>query len=117
MEAGCQQCHSNDRVVQFADNLTLGKDLFQTRGCVGCHRFEGYDRETDALSNSRQQIKQLEEQMAANERDARQFEADAATAPDDATAQRYNAHAQQLRVTSSQLAASVEQLNIQAPFL
>src|SRR5205085_2989284 len=117
VEAGCQQCHANDRVLQYASTLNDGKDLFQVRGCVGCHRFEGYDREPDALTNARQQIKQLEEQMAANERDARQFEADAATAPDDATAQRYNAHAQQLRVTSSQLAARVEQLNVQARYL
>ncbi|PYS94084.1 MAG: hypothetical protein DMF64_01925 [Acidobacteria bacterium] len=117
VEAGCQQCHSNDRVVQYANNLTLGKDLFQTRGCVGCHRFEGYDRETDALTNSRQEIKQLEEQMAANERDAKQAEQEAATAPDDATAQRLNTRATALRVTSSQLAARVEQLNTQSRYL
>ncbi|HYX42992.1 MAG TPA: c-type cytochrome, partial [Pyrinomonadaceae bacterium] len=117
VEAGCQQCHSNDRVVQYANNLTLGKDLFQTRGCVGCHRFEGYDRETDALTNSRQEIKQLEEQMGANERDAKQSEQEAATAPDDATAQRLNTRATALRVTSSQLAARVEQLNTQSRYL
>ena len=70
VEAGCQQCHANDRVLQYASTLNDGKDLFQVRGCVGCHRFEGYDREPDALTNARQQIKQLEEQMAANERDA-----------------------------------------------
>ncbi len=117
MEAGCQQCHSNDRVLQYADNLTLGKDLFQQRGCVGCHRFEGYDREADALTNARQETKQLEEQMAAHERDSRQAELDAASASDDRRAQEFNNRAVSLRVMSSQLAARIEQLNTQARYL
>ncbi|MBV9956926.1 MAG: hypothetical protein JO360_00840, partial [Acidobacteria bacterium] len=66
MQAGCQQCHSSDRVLQGANVLNLGKDLFQYRGCVGCHRYEGFDRETDALANARQSITQLEEQIAIN---------------------------------------------------
>ena len=117
VEAGCQQCHSNDRVLQYADNLTLGKDLFQERGCVGCHRFEGYDREADALTGARQQIKQLEEQRTANEREARQAELDAASARDDAEAQEFNRRAVSLRVTSSQLEARIEQLDTQARYL
>ncbi|HEX8920637.1 MAG TPA: hypothetical protein VF766_04125, partial [Pyrinomonadaceae bacterium] len=75
MEAGCQQCHSNDRVLQGANTLNLGKDLFQNRGCVGCHRHEGFDRETDALTNTRQMISQLEEQIDANERESKQASA------------------------------------------
>ena len=70
-EAGCQQCHTQDRVLQGADNLTLGKDLFQNRGCVGCHRSDGFDREADALGNTRQQILQLEETIKSNDREAR----------------------------------------------
>jgi hypothetical protein len=50
-EAGCNQCHSNDRVLQGATTLNRGKDLFYERGCVGCHRYEGFDRESDALSS------------------------------------------------------------------
>ena len=50
IEAGCQQCHAKDRVTQGAETLNLGRDLFYERGCVGCHRYEGFDRETDALS-------------------------------------------------------------------
>src|SRR6185503_14582479 len=49
-EAGCQQCHSNDRVIQGAEVLNLGKDLFYEHGCVGCHRSSSFDREADALS-------------------------------------------------------------------
>src|SRR4028119_2440512 len=80
MEAGCQQCHAQDRVLQGANVLTKGKDLFQERGCVGCHRYEGFDRETDGLATSRQTIKQLEEELAANDREARPLDVDAGTA-------------------------------------
>ena len=38
-----------NRVTQGAETLNLGRDLFAERGCVGCHRYEGFDRETDAL--------------------------------------------------------------------
>ncbi len=117
MEAGCQQCHAQDRVLQGANILTKGKDLFQERGCVGCHRYEGFDRETDGLANSRQTIKQLEEQLAANEREARQLDAEAGTVADETEAQGKLARAVSLRVTNSQLEARIEQLNVQARYL
>src|SRR5579863_4068543 len=47
VEAGCQQCHATDMVLPHAPVLTAGKDLFQWRGCVGCHRFQGYDSEPE----------------------------------------------------------------------
>jgi cytochrome c1 len=59
-QAGCNQCHNKDRVTPGATVLNEGKNLFSVRGCTGCHRYEGFDREADALANSRQQIKQLE---------------------------------------------------------
>ncbi len=117
MEAGCQQCHAQDRVLQGANVLTKGKDLFQERGCVGCHRYEGFDRETDGLANSRQTIKQLEEQLAANDREARQMDAEAGTVADETEAQAKLARAVALRVTNSQLEARIEQLNVQARYL
>ncbi|HEX8130621.1 MAG TPA: c-type cytochrome [Pyrinomonadaceae bacterium] len=117
MEAGCQQCHAQDRVLQGANVLTKGKDLFQERGCVGCHRYEGFDRETDGLANSRQTITQLEEQLAANDREARQLDAEAGTVADETEAQAKLARAVSLRVTNSQLEARIEQLNVQARYL
>jgi cytochrome c551/c552 len=116
-EAGCQQCHSADRVLQGAETLTRGKDLFSERGCVGCHRHEGFDRETDALSGTRQLIKQLDDQRALNEHDAKQTEADAATAADEAAAQKLLARAEALRVTNSQLEARMDQLSTQSRYL
>ena len=37
-----------------------GKDLFRQRGCMGCHRYEGYDKEPEDLNSVSQQIKQIE---------------------------------------------------------
>jgi len=116
-EAGCQMCHANDRVTQGADTLNLGKDLFYQRGCVGCHRMEAFDREADALSNSRQQISQLQDQIAANERQAKLDTDNSANANDDTEVQRLLAHADSLRVQNSQLAARIDELNLQTRYL
>lgn len=116
VEAGCQQCHTNDRVLDGAKTLTLGKDLFQNRGCVGCHRSEGFDRETDGLSNTRQTILQLEESIKANEREARQAK-DAIANASEEEAPKLQARAESLTVANSLLAAQLDQLNIQARYL
>jgi len=116
-QAGCQQCHFKDRVTQGSETLNLGRDLFYVRGCVGCHRYEGFDREADALSGSRQNTTQLEDQITANEKQIRQDTEDANQAADDAEAQRLLAHAESLRVSNSLLAARKDQLNLQSKFL
>lgn len=116
MEAGCQQCHTQDRVLQGADTLTLGKDLFQNRGCVGCHRSEGFDREADALANTRQQILQLEENIKANDREARAAKDEVANASEE-EAPKLLSRAESLTVANSLLAAQLDQLNIQARYL
>jgi cytochrome c2 len=123
IEAGCQQCHAKDRITPGAENINLGRDLFYVRGCVGCHRYEGFDRETDALNNSRQSIKQLEDQIVANEKQIRAdaAAADAAASNDTeeskAEVQRLREHQQSLTLTSSLLAARVDQLNLQTKYL
>src|SRR5260370_15413262 len=116
-EAGCQMCHANDRVTQGADTLNLGKDLFYQRGCVGCHRMEAFDREADALTNARQSITQLEDQITANDRQARLDTEASANAGDDTEVQRLLAHADSLRVANSQLAARIDELNLQTRYL
>src|SRR2546430_13514876 len=93
---------------------TLFRSFYQ-RGCVGCHRMESFDREADALTNARQQITQLQDQIEANERQAKQDEA--ANIEDDAELQRLKAHAESLRITNSQLAARVDELNLQTRYL
>ena len=116
-EAGCQQCHARDRVTQGADTLNHGRDLFSERGCVGCHRYEGFDRETDALSATRQSLGQLEDQITGNEKQIRQDTDASGQVEDNSEAQRLLAHAEALRVTNSLLAARIDQLNLQAKYL
>jgi cytochrome c551/c552 len=116
MEAGCQQCHTQDRVLQGAETLTLGKDLFQNRGCIGCHRSEGFDREADALANTRQQILQLEENIKSNDRESRAAK-DEVTNASEEEAPKLLARAESLTVANSLLAAQLDQLNIQARYL
>jgi cytochrome c551/c552/predicted RNA-binding protein YlxR (DUF448 family) len=116
-EAGCQMCHANDRVTQGADTLNLAKDLFYQRGCVGCHRMEAFDREADALTNARQQISQLEDQITANERQSRLDTEASANAGDDTEIRSLLAHAESLRVQNSQLAARIDELNLQTRYL
>ena len=116
-EAGCQMCHANDRVTQGADQLNLAKDLFYQRGCVGCHRMEAFDREADALTNTRQQVSQLQDQIAANEREAKRETDASANAGDEAEIRRLLARAESLRVINSQLAARIDELNLQTRYL
>lgn len=117
-EAGCNQCHSADRVLQGASTLNKGKDLFYERGCVGCHRYEGFDRETDALSNTRQLVKQLEDEVVSNEHDAKVARAESsAPGVSDTRASELLARAESLVVSNSQLEAKIDQLNTQARYL
>jgi TolA-binding protein len=81
---------------------------------MGCHRYEGFDRETDTLAGARQQIGQLEDQIRANEKQIREDEAASGT---DEEIKKFLAHAQSLRVTNSLLAARVDQMNLQAKYL
>jgi cytochrome c2 len=117
-EAGCNQCHTNDRVLQGATTLNEGKDLFYQRGCVGCHRYEGFDRESDALTNARQLAKQLEDEVTANEHEAKVSRAESsAPGVSDERATQLLARAESLVVTNSQIEARIDQLNTQARFL
>ena len=123
VEAGCQQCHAKDRITPGAETVNLGRDLFYVRGCVGCHRYEGFDRETDALNNARQNIKQLEDQIVANEKQIRADSEAATTAAGidteqaKAEGQRLRDHQQSLTVTNSLLAARIDQFNLQTKYL
>jgi cytochrome c2 len=116
IEAGCQQCHAGDRVTQGAERLNLGRDLFSERGCMGCHRYEGFDRETDALNNTRLNITQLEDQITSNQKRIREAE----TPPEgisDEEARRLLAESEGLKVTNSLFAARIDQLNLQSKYL
>jgi cytochrome c2 len=112
IDAGCQQCHVKEIVTEMADTLNAGREIFRLRGCTGCHRYEGFDREADEMSSVNQQIHQDDQQKAEWAREIVFTEAKAnnpKTSNDDA--KKLFAHANDLRVRSSGLDAQVEQLD------
>jgi hypothetical protein len=108
MEAGCQTCHAADMVLVSNDvgwTLSEGKDLFRQRGCVGCHRYEGYDKEPEDLLSIAQQVKLIDQEKKDNLKQANYFmkQADAAQSNDEAN--RLNDRAVALKVTNSTCAS------------
>jgi len=109
-QAGCQQCHVSDMLTEQAPVLNRGKDLFRSRGCIGCHKFEGFDDQGEQLLATRQAIRQLEQEKKEDELEIPRLNKAADAAPDNETAQRLNAQATNLTVTISSIDARVEQL-------
>src|SRR5580658_2459612 len=114
VEAGCQTCHAADMVLVTNDvgwTLSEGKDLYRQRGCVGCHRYEGYDKEPEDLLSIAQQIKQLDQEKTENLKQAAYLmkQADAATTNDEAN--HLNDQAVALKVDNSKLDLRLVQLD------
>jgi cytochrome c551/c552 len=117
-QAGCQNCHAADMVLASGDiqfeTINSGKDLFRQRGCMGCHRYEGYDKEPEDLNAIGQQIKQIETQKKDNIKQTAYLmkEADAAQSNDEAN--KLNTQAVDLRVANSKLEGRLQQLDFQS---
>jgi len=118
VQAGCQTCHAADMVLAKTDGdwsvIDSGKDLFRQRGCMGCHRYEGYDKEPEDLNAVSQQIKQFEQQKTDDIKQAADLmkQADAAESNDEAN--RLNGQAVALKVLNSKLDGRIQQLDFQA---
>src|SRR6202162_2831671 len=89
-EAGCQTCHAADMHLAVGDvgaHISDGKFLFRQRGCMGCHRYEGYDKEPEDLTSITQQLKLFEQQKIDNSKISADLmkQADAATSNDEAS--------------------------------
>jgi len=113
-EAGCQTCHAADMVLvtnEVGWTLSEGKDLFRQRGCVGCHRYEGYDKEPEDLLLIAQQIKQLEQERKDSVKQAAYLikQADAAATNEEAS--RLNERAVALKVSNSKIELRLVQLD------
>jgi len=114
MEAGCQTCHAADIVLVSNDvgwTLSDGKDLFRQRGCTGCHRYEGYDKEPEDLLSVAQQIKQIEQEKKDNFKQANDLMKQADKSESNEEANRLNDRAVALKVTNSKLDLRVVQLD------
>ncbi len=114
MEAGCQTCHAADMVLVSNDvgwTLSDGKDLYRQRGCVGCHRYEGYDKEPEDLLSIAQQIKLIEQEKKDNLKQANYLMKQADSAESNQEANRLNDRAVALKVTNSKLDLRIVQLD------
>ncbi|HLZ90352.1 MAG TPA: c-type cytochrome [Candidatus Acidoferrum sp.] len=114
VEAGCQTCHAADMLLVSNDvgwTLSEGKDLFRQRGCVGCHRYEGYDKEPEDLLSIAQQIKLIEQEKKDNLKQANYLMKQADAAESNEEANRLNDRAVALKVTNSKLALRIVQLD------
>ena len=111
VEAGCQQCHAMNMVLDHAPVLSTGKDLFQYRGCVGCHRFQNYDPEPEQVVSVQQQVALLETERHDTQRDVQRAIEMGDSAPDNETARGYYTQADKLRVSISSIDFQLDQLD------
>jgi uncharacterized ParB-like nuclease family protein len=117
VEAGCQTCHAADMVLVSGDvgwTISDGKDLFRQRGCNGCHRYEGYDREPEELQALGQQLKTFETQKKENLKEAAELMKQADAAESNEEANRLNAKAVALKIGNSQIDGRIQQIDFQS---
>jgi cytochrome c2 len=117
VEAGCQTCHAADMFLTSGDvgwTISEGKDLYRQRGCVGCHRYEGYDKEPEELQAIKQQLKLFEQQKTDNLRDAADLMKQADAAQSNEEANRLNDKAVALKVANSKIDGRIQQLDFQS---
>jgi len=117
-QAGCQTCHAADMVLASGDvqwhTINDGKDLFRQRGCMGCHRYEGYDKEPEDLNSVGQQIKQIETQKRDNIKQIAYLMKQADAAASNEEANQLNDKAVALRVANSKGDGRLQQLDFQS---
>jgi cytochrome c551/c552 len=109
LEAGCQQCHTQEIVTEMADTLDAGREIFRLRGCMACHRYEGFDRDADELSAVNQDIRQFTQQKAEWTREAGFSVEKGDRTRNNDEAQRLYQHANDLKVRVSGIDAKIEQ--------
>jgi len=109
LEAGCQQCHTQEIVTEMADTLDAGREIFRLRGCMACHRYEGFDRDPDELSAVNQDIRQLTQQKAEWTREAGFSVEKGDRTRNNDEAQKLYQHANDLKVRVSGIDAKIEQ--------
>jgi cytochrome c551/c552 len=117
-QAGCQTCHAADMVLVAGDvqwqTINDGKDLFRQKGCMGCHRYEGYDKEPEQLNAIGQQIKQIETQKKDNLKQAAYLMKQADAAETNEEANNLNGKAVDLKVANSKLDGRLQQLDFES---
>ena len=118
IQAGCQNCHAADMELVSGDvqfqTINDGKDLFRQKGCMGCHRYEGYDKEPEELNAVTQQIKQIEKEKIDNLKESSYLMKQADTAESNDEANALNTKAVDLKVANSKLDGRLQQLDFES---
>ena len=109
VEAGCLQCHSSDMVLAHAPTLSRGKQLYEWRGCMGCHVYQGYDSEPAELLTTQRTIEQAEQQRAEDRLEVQKSIQAGDQAPDNETAQKLYLKANELQVSISKISLEIDQ--------
>ncbi|HXP69968.1 MAG TPA: hypothetical protein VOA88_11835, partial [Candidatus Dormibacteraeota bacterium] len=109
-EAGCQQCHAGDMVTEHAPVLNEGKQLYRAKGCVGCHRFNGFDNQDEQLVSARQRILAIEKTKGDDEQEIPRLQKLGDNAPDNVAAEKFYGQATNLTVEISRMDAEREAL-------
>ena len=110
-DAGCQQCHAADMVTAHATVLNNGKQLYRHLGCIGCHRFQGFDNQDEQLVSTRQQIMQVLSDKTQDELEIPRLQKQGDNAPDNESANALYAKATNLTVTVSRMDAQLADLD------
>ncbi len=113
VEAGCHQCHAKEIVTVGAETLNMGRELYMNKGCWGCHRFDGFDAESEELTLVRQDMRNLNANREANAKAMRVSLDLGDTTPDRAMSQRYYARAEDLRLTNTRIDAEIHNLEVE----
>ncbi|MGA8153985.1 MAG: c-type cytochrome [Terriglobales bacterium] len=118
VQAGCQNCHAADMFLASGDTewtvINEGKDLYRQKGCMGCHRYQGYDQEPEELNSITQQIKLFDQQKIDNLKQAAYLMKQADAAESNEEANRLNENAIALRVANSKIDGRLQQLDFQS---
>src|SRR5580704_13749452 len=102
-EAGCQQCHASDMVTEHGPVITRARELYRIKGCIGCHRYQGFDNQDEQLVATRQQLTQLAADKEADQLMIAQLNKKGDAATDNDTANAFYQQATNLTVTISKM--------------
>ncbi len=103
IEAGCQNCHAADAWTPYAPVLDRGRFLFRVKGCIGCHKYAGFDDQAEELASAEHEVSNLDREKAANARQAKASNHAGDVAASNAEAQRDYAAATNLTVQNAKI--------------
>jgi cytochrome c551/c552 len=113
-DSGCQNCHSADAWTPYAPVLNRGRYLFRVKGCIGCHKYAGFDNQAEQLENAEHSIQDLEREKKSNVAQAGVLNNKGDNAATNAEAQQYYTEATNLTVENAKIDTRVTALESKA---